>query len=159
MRQGASGGPRWPAVLAWWLWTLTMLGLAVLPWLDRLLRQAGRPELTPLTSDAVALVLGVVSAATVGAVLASRRPRHPVGWLLLTLGLSLAAAGAATGVAALAALALVGHGRGGRAAAGCDRGDDAAHPGIDLARPRRARQGAVTMTGRSRATTWPEEVR
>jgi hypothetical protein len=28
-----------------------------------------------------------VSAATVGAVLASRRPRHPVGWLLLTLGL------------------------------------------------------------------------
>jgi hypothetical protein len=40
-----------------------------------------------------------VSAATVGAVLASRRPRHPVGWLLLTLGLSLAAAGAATGYA------------------------------------------------------------
>jgi hypothetical protein len=28
-----------------------------------------------------------VSAATVGAVLASRRPRHPVGWLLLALGL------------------------------------------------------------------------
>jgi hypothetical protein len=90
---------RWPAVLAWALWALTMLGLAVLPWLDRLLRQASRPDLTPLTSDAVALVLGVVSAATVGAVLASRRPRHPVGWLLLTLGLSLAAAGAATGYA------------------------------------------------------------
>jgi hypothetical protein len=34
-----------------------------------------------------------VSAATVGAVLASRRPRHPVGWLLLVLGLSLAAGG------------------------------------------------------------------
>jgi hypothetical protein len=90
---------RWPAVLAWALWALTMLGLAVLPWLDRLLRQASRPDLTPLTSDAVALVLGVVSAATVGAVLASRRPRHPVGWLLLTLGLSLAAAGVATGYA------------------------------------------------------------
>jgi hypothetical protein len=90
---------RWPAVLAWALWALTMLGLAVLPWLDRLLRQASRPDLTPLTFDAVALVLGVVSAATVGAVLASRRPRHPVGWLLLTLGLSLAAAGAATGYA------------------------------------------------------------
>jgi len=105
MRRGASEGPRWPAVLAWWLWALTMLGLAVLPWLDRLLRRAGRPELTPLTSDAVALVLGVVSAATVGAVLASRRPRHPVGWLLLTLGLSLAAAGAATGYANYGALA------------------------------------------------------
>jgi hypothetical protein len=102
MREGASARPawpRWPAALAWVLWALTMLGLAVLPWLDRLLRQASRPDLTPLTSDAVALVLGVVSAATVGAVLASRRPRHPVGWLLLTLGLSLAAAGAATGYA------------------------------------------------------------
>jgi hypothetical protein len=44
-------------------------------------------------------VLGSLSAATVGAVLASRRPRHPVGWLLLALGLSLAAAIAATGYA------------------------------------------------------------
>ena len=35
------------------------------------------------------LVLALVSAVTVGAVLASRRPRHPVGWLLLGLGLSL----------------------------------------------------------------------
>jgi hypothetical protein len=50
-------------------------------------------------------VLGVVSAATVGAVLASRRPRHPVGWLLLTLGVSLAVAGAATGYANYGALA------------------------------------------------------
>jgi hypothetical protein len=105
MRQGASKGPSRPAVLAWGLWALTMLCLAVLPWLDRLLRQAGRPELTPLASDAAALVLGVMSAATVGAVLASRRPRHPVGWLLLTLGLSLAAAGAATGYANYGAVA------------------------------------------------------
>jgi hypothetical protein len=105
MRHGASKGPRWPAVLAWGLWALSMLCLAVLPWLDRLLRQVGRPELTPLASDAAALVLGVVSAATVGAVLASRRPRHPVGWLLLTLGLSLGAAGAATGYANYGALA------------------------------------------------------
>jgi hypothetical protein len=105
MRHEASKGPRWPAVLAWGLWALSMLCLAVLPWLDRLLRQAGRPELTPLASDAGALVLGVVSAATVGAVLASRRPRHPVGWLLLTLGLSVGAAGAATGYANYGALA------------------------------------------------------
>jgi hypothetical protein len=40
-----------------------------------------------------------VSAATVGAVLASRRPRHPVGWLLLALGLSVVAAGVAQGYA------------------------------------------------------------
>jgi hypothetical protein len=38
-------------------------------------------------------VLALVSAATVGAVLASRRPRHPVGWLLLGFALSLTAAG------------------------------------------------------------------
>jgi hypothetical protein len=37
----------------------------------------------------------MVSAATVGAVLASRRPRHPVGWLLLALALSLIATAAA----------------------------------------------------------------
>jgi hypothetical protein len=33
------------------------------------------------------LVLAAVSAATSGAILASRRPRHPVGWLLLAFGL------------------------------------------------------------------------
>jgi len=33
-------------------------------------------------------VLMVVGIATVGAVLAGRRPRHPVGWLMLALGLS-----------------------------------------------------------------------
>jgi hypothetical protein len=38
-------------------------------------------------------MLALVSAATVGAVLVTRRPRHPVGWLLLTLGLSLMAGG------------------------------------------------------------------
>ena len=42
---------------------------------------------------AVGPVLAVVSAATVGAVLASRRPRHPVGWLLLGFALSLTATG------------------------------------------------------------------
>jgi hypothetical protein len=60
-------------------------------------------------------VLGAASVATVGAVLASRRPRHPAGWPLLGLGLSLSAAGAAMGytnygvarAGALAAAALV----------------------------------------------------
>src|SRR6266536_3104938 len=44
-------------------------------------------------------VLALVSATTVGAVLASRRPRHPVGWLLLGLGLSVSASGVADGYA------------------------------------------------------------
>jgi hypothetical protein len=49
-----------------------------------------------LTPDTAAPVLALVSGATVGAVLASRRPRHPVGWLLLALALS----GVATAAAA-----------------------------------------------------------
>jgi hypothetical protein len=64
------------------------------PWMDRLLRQAGRPDLAALVPSAViGPVLAMLSAATVGAVLASRRPRHPVGWLLLGFALSLTASG------------------------------------------------------------------
>jgi len=85
----------WPGVAAWVLWALAILGLAVLVWLDQLLRQDARPELVVLTPTAIPPVIGAVSAATVGAVLASRRSRHPVGWLLLALGLSLSAAGVA----------------------------------------------------------------
>ncbi len=40
-----------------------------------------------MDAGTVTLVLGAVSAATAGAVLASRRPAHPVGWLLLAFGL------------------------------------------------------------------------
>jgi hypothetical protein len=72
-----------------------MLGLAVFVWLDQLLRQAGRSELVVLIPTAIPPVLGAVSTATVGAVLASRRPAHPVGWLLLAFGLSLSVAGVA----------------------------------------------------------------
>jgi hypothetical protein len=85
-------GPSW-AVLAWTVWLLALLGLAASFWLDHLLRQAGMPELTWFQVTGVLDVVAAVSAATVGAVLASRRPAHPVGWLLLGLGLSLAAAG------------------------------------------------------------------
>jgi hypothetical protein len=86
----------WPAVLAWTLWALTLLGLAVTAWFDHLLRRAGRPELVQLTGAALTVVLTAVSAATAGAVVASRRPGHPVGWLLLAFGL---VAQALTGVA------------------------------------------------------------
>ncbi len=82
---------RWPGVLVWALWALALLGIPAVAWSDHLLRQAGRPDLVQLTPGAVPAVLAVLSAATVGAVLASRRPRHPVGWLLLALALSLVA--------------------------------------------------------------------
>jgi hypothetical protein len=68
---------------------LTLLAVPAVAWLDHLLRQAGRPELTWLHLSSVPQVVAAVTAATVGALVASRRPRHPVGWLLLGLGLSL----------------------------------------------------------------------
>ncbi len=92
---------QWPGVLAWVLWALAMLGLPVVAWLDHLSRQAGRPDLAQLSGGSVVgPVLALVSAATVGAVLASRRPHHPVGWLLLILGLALNASGVAAAYAA-----------------------------------------------------------
>jgi hypothetical protein len=79
---------RWPGLLAWALWALTLLSLPVVSWLDRRLHQAGLPELAILEPAAFPLIVAALTAATVGAVLASRRPRHPVGWLLLAVGLS-----------------------------------------------------------------------
>jgi hypothetical protein len=81
--------PRWwPAGLAWALWALILVGLAVTYWLDELLRQSGHPELALLGSGNATQAVATVSAATVGALVASRRPRHLVGWLLIALGLS-----------------------------------------------------------------------
>jgi hypothetical protein len=89
--------PRWrPAALAWALFVLFLLVLATFPWLDHLIRQAGRPAVL-LVPFSVPPTLAGFTASLVGAVLASRRPRHPVGWLLLALGLCLATSGAAAG--------------------------------------------------------------
>jgi hypothetical protein len=87
----------WPGGQAWALWVLTLLGLATTAWLDQLLRQAGRPELIWLGAGNAASVVAAVTAATIGALVASRRPRHPVGWLLLGLGLALTWSGAGGG--------------------------------------------------------------
>ena len=87
----------WPGGLAWALWVLTLLGLATTAWLDQLLRQAGRPELSWLGAGNAASVGAAVIAATIGALVASRRPRHPVGWLLLAMGLALTLSGAGGG--------------------------------------------------------------
>jgi hypothetical protein len=94
----AAGPGRWTPALAWLLWVLTQSGLAAVLWLDHLLRQAGRPELT-IRAHELVYVAAVVGMATVGAVLASRRPRHPVGWLMLALGLSVTVDGLTDGYA------------------------------------------------------------
>jgi hypothetical protein len=88
---------RWTAGLAWALWLASLLCLAAVPWLDQLLRQAGRPDLVQFTFPGVTIpVLAMVTSVSVGAVVAARRPAHPVGWLLLGIALSL------TGTAATA---------------------------------------------------------
>jgi hypothetical protein len=80
---------RWrPVVLACGLWALVLLGLVATAWLNHLLRRAGRPDLAERGAPPVPTALAALSGATVGAVVASRRPSHPVGWLLLGLGLS-----------------------------------------------------------------------
>jgi hypothetical protein len=96
---GRPARPRWwTARLAWALWALAILGLAPIAWLDHLLVQAGRPDLTQLLALLPHYVAGV-GAATVGALLASRRPAHPVGWLLLVFGLATTISGVAQGYA------------------------------------------------------------
>ena len=85
--------------LAWGLWGSAMLALAVTILLDQVLRRSGRPDLPVVTPDAIPPMLGAGLVVTVGVVLASRRPDHPVSWLLLTFGLSLSAAGATQALA------------------------------------------------------------
>jgi hypothetical protein len=79
---------RWPAWLAWALAGLTVLTLVPAFWLGELVWSTGW-EPRPATATLAAAVLVTVSAAAVGALVASRRPAHPVGWLLLGVGLGL----------------------------------------------------------------------
>jgi MFS family permease len=79
---------RWPTALAWALAGLTVLTMVLSLWLGELMWSTGwEPRPSNVTLGAVILV--TVSAAAVGALVASRRPRHPVGWLLLGVGLAL----------------------------------------------------------------------
>jgi MFS family permease len=96
---GPPAKPRWwTARQAWALWALAVLGLVPIAWLDHLLVQVGRPDLTQLLPLLPHYVAGV-GAASVGALLASRRPAHPVGWLLLVFGLATTVSGVAEGSA------------------------------------------------------------
>ena len=62
-------GPRsWPALLVWALYALVLLLCATYPWLDRLVRDAGRPDLALLApfvvAPSLAALTGVVMLAT-----------------------------------------------------------------------------------------------
>jgi len=96
-REPATRAPRWPAVLAWSLLGLELLLFGVAPRMDQLIKAAGRPDLGVLDPFAIPPSVAALAAGVVGAVLASRRPRHPVGWLLLAMGLAMSVSGAAVG--------------------------------------------------------------
>jgi len=69
--------------------------------LDHRLVASGRPELGLFGLDDLLFIVALISASAVGTVLAFRRPSHPVGWLFLGLGCSLALTGVLEGFAAL----------------------------------------------------------
>jgi hypothetical protein len=86
-------GRRWTATLAWTVAGLAVLALVPGIRLSLLVPSGGLPDAQgamAVIAAYAAVVLATVSSAAVGAVLASRRPRHPVGWLLLGVGLAVA---------------------------------------------------------------------
>ena len=91
---GPAAGRRWTAALAWGVAGLAVVTLVPGVRLALLARSGALPDAqgtgAGLVAAHVAVVLATVSAAAVGAVVAGRRPRHPVGWLLLGVGLAVA---------------------------------------------------------------------
>jgi hypothetical protein len=83
-------GRRWPAVLAWTVAGLTVASLVPAFRFLSLAWSVGSPGAPPSIAAIAPVTLAVVSAAAVGALVASRRPSHPVGWLLLGVGLAVA---------------------------------------------------------------------
>jgi signal transduction histidine kinase len=76
-------------------WLLTAATVTSIFVMDAQLRGAGRTDLATISTNSGVIYIPVMfSAATVGVVVASRRPRHPVGWLFLALGLFVALSGA-----------------------------------------------------------------
>ena len=83
--------------------TAALLGAVV--WLEIAINGTSRPELFDTDLEAAPLFATLASASSVGAVLAIRRPSHPVGWLFLALGAVVALSGAVEGYALYGAVA------------------------------------------------------
>ncbi len=91
------------AVIAGWLAILACLTAAFL--LDRQISSVGRDDLFELTGIGLVFLAPLLSSSIVGSALALRHPGHPVGWLFLAFGFSLAVSGAIDAYAAYGAVA------------------------------------------------------
>ena len=96
---------RRPAVAAVAAWLVTPAAFAGLLVLERRIGAAGRADLAGMSAGDFVFLTAAVTASTVGAVVAFRRPRHPVGWLLAALGATIAVTGLADTYAIYGALA------------------------------------------------------
>ena len=76
------------------LWVLAVAGYVYTVVVHIRLGRNGRPDFAVSSFEAVVYGAALFSAATVGLVVAVRRPRHPVGWLFLALGVALSVGGA-----------------------------------------------------------------
>ena len=87
-----SGAHSWRAA-ALMLWLLALAGLVLTVVLEARVRSSARgPAADP--SEAFVYGAALVSASTVGLIVAVRRRHHPVGWLFLVLSVALAVGGA-----------------------------------------------------------------
>jgi len=96
---------RRPALTAAALWLATPVMLAWLMVLDWRIGASGRIDLAGMSAGDFVFLTAAVTASTVGAVVAARRPLHPVGWLLAMLGATIALTGLADTYAVYGALA------------------------------------------------------
>ncbi|MDQ6949746.1 MAG: hypothetical protein M3256_26745, partial [Actinomycetota bacterium] len=100
--------PAWrrPTVAAGLGWAVVMVALICASLLDLRLRAVGRGDLMEFLSPGGAVfTVAILSAATVGAALMTRRPRHPVGWLFLGLAMAVTVLGSTDEYAAYGAVA------------------------------------------------------
>jgi signal transduction histidine kinase len=99
------------------LW-LVLTGMAItLVGSDIELGRIGRDDLRSLHGVTWVILVAIVSAAVVGSALLLRQPRHPVGWLFLTLAFTMLLSGAVDTYATYGALARPGSLPGARQAA------------------------------------------
>ena len=78
---------RWTTWLAWGLWALTV---AMFAWALSRVASSELPD-RPSPLDVLTIGLVILAFPTVGAIIASRRPENPIGWIFCIIGLSIVA--------------------------------------------------------------------